>query len=190
MGFSVLRLPRPPSSCQCLRLPLPWTRTWTWWRWTWIIPSVLPSSETLLERCKLSFLLLKINPLGNGSNHDVVLLFSLFGITTLQAFIYFNGNPQDRLPFKLLVRKTLQVVFHLRMFMLTRKFSKRLVFCGSSYFLFDAASGSPSFLLFWDWRLRIYSILDTTQIAFMTEGVYSYVILNFMNPGVLLNIPW
>jgi hypothetical protein len=60
------------------------------------------------------FLLLKIH-IGNGSNHDVVLLFSLFGITTLQAFIYFKGNPQDRWPFKLLVRKTLCMhAFHLK----------------------------------------------------------------------------
>ena len=32
-------------------------------------------------------------------------LFRLFGITTLQVFIYFQGSPQDRMPFKLLVRK-------------------------------------------------------------------------------------
>ena len=47
-------------------------------------------------------------------------LFSLFGITTMQVFIYFKGSPRDRWPFKLLVRKTL--ASHLEMFML--KFSK------------------------------------------------------------------
>ena len=35
----------------------------------------------------------------------MILLFSLFGITTLQTFIYFKGNPQDRGRFQLLVRK-------------------------------------------------------------------------------------
>jgi hypothetical protein len=38
--------------------------------------------------------------------------------------------------------------------------------------------------------IRISRILDAMQIAFMTEGVYFYLILNFMNPFVLLDIPW
>lgn len=43
-------------------------------------------------------------------------LSSMFGITTLQTFIYFRDSSQDRLPFKLLVRKTL--ASHLKMLML------------------------------------------------------------------------
>ena len=58
-------------------------------------------------------------------------LFSLFGITTLQTFIYFKESAQDRWPFRLLVRKTL--AFYLKMFML--KFFKRLAFYGPSFFL-------------------------------------------------------
>ena len=33
-------------------------------------------------------------------------------------------------------------------------------------------------------------MLDAIQIAFMSEGVYCYLVLNFMNPYVILNIPW
>jgi len=64
----------------------------------------------------------------------------LFGITTLQAFIYFKTSPEDRWSFKLLI----------------------------------------GFL----W------LLGAIQIAFMTEGVYCYVVLNFNNPTVIQNIPW
>ena len=46
----------------------------------------------------------------------IALLFRLFGITTLQAFTYFRGSPQDRWPFKLLVRKKL--AFHLKIMLI------------------------------------------------------------------------
>ena len=103
-------------------------------------------------------------------------LFSLFGITTMQAFLYFKGSSQDRWPFKLLVRKTIK--FHLKIFIL--KISK------------DCLSVVRHFLM----PLLFFSseknsrILDATQIAFMSEGVYAYLVLNFMNPYVVLNIPW
>ena len=105
-------------------------------------------------------------------------LFSLFGITTMQAFIYFKGSPQDRWPFKLLVRKIL--LFHLKMFMLKISKDWRSVV---RYSLIPF----PFILRL---TIRISRMLDAIQTAFMSEGVYQYLVFNSMNPSVLLNIPW
>jgi hypothetical protein len=106
-------------------------------------------------------------------------LLSLFGITTLQAFIYFKGNSQDRWPFKLLVRKTL--AFDLKMFII--RFYKDWLSVVRHFLM-------PLLFFYLRQTIRISSLLDAIQIAFMTEGVYSYVVLNFFNPNVILDIPW
>jgi len=64
----------------------------------------------------------------------------LFGVTTLQTFIYFRGNHQDCRSFRLLI----------------------------------------GFL----W------ILDAIQIAFMTQAVYSYLVINFLNIDAIEDLPW
>ena len=95
-------LPCPPS-----RLSL----TWTWRRWTWIVSTLgAVFIGDIVRAMQVSLLSKYISDLIMTS------LFSLFGITTMQVFIYFKRSPQDRWPFKLLVRKTLS--FHLKIFML------------------------------------------------------------------------
>ena len=97
MGFSVLRLPRPPTTHHASLLSghkhERYSRCCLHRKHCW--------SDVSISTLKVHLVLTDL---------IMTLLSSLFGITTLQAFIYFKGSPQDSRQFKFLVRKRLHSI--------------------------------------------------------------------------------
>lgn len=98
---------------------------------------------------------------------------SLFGVTCVQTYIYYNKNRNDGKLFMSLVWSDR----NLRRWMLTMTI--RYIFCGMSIMLFIAA---------WTWSVP-YRFLDIFQLVFVTHASYYLMVTNFGGNLSALFIP-
>ena len=105
--------------------------------------------------------------------------YSVYGITVLQAYIYYKNSHRDSVYMRSFVSSSTQDNLNLDRkltFMLHR--SRSCCTCHLTITLFIIVTLVPS-----------VSILDTTSLGLAIQTIYEYVVIDFGNPLLLINMP-